>query len=89
MAPKSDMARLHDKIDDIDEKVDGLSLQMAAIVSPGEAADCAVHEQRIKSTESRLKVVEGQQTKQNLLAMTISAATAGIIVLGKWMIGTK
>ena len=48
--------------------------------------NCAVHSEQIKDMTRRLEIVEGQQGKQNLIAVTLGAIGAAIVLALKYVI---
>jgi len=61
----------------IETKMDSLSYN---------PAQCAVHEQMLTGIESRVDVVETQQGKQNLVAVSVGAISAGIVLAVKYLV---
>lgn len=50
---------------------------------PGE---CAVHNEKIKVANHRIDALEVQQGKQNLVAMSVGAVSAGIVLAIKYLV---
>lgn len=89
-----EIGRLARTLEKIGNKVDGLADGFARMEqkmedrpTPGEGVSCKIHEGKIKSIEQVIEKVAAQQDKQNLIAMALSAATAAILMAGKWLIG--
>lgn len=62
-----------------------IKAKIAELSKPG--ATCAVHTSQIEAFEDRISSLETQQGKQNLIAVTLGAIGAGLILALKYLLG--
>jgi hypothetical protein len=70
---------------DLFRELGAINARLDALNEPG--AICAVHTSKIESFGDRLDSLETQQGKQNLIAVTLGAIGAGLILALKYLIG--
>jgi prefoldin subunit 5 len=70
---------------DLFRELGEINARLDALAEPG--AVCAVHTSKIESFGDRLNSLETQQGKQNLIAVTLGAIGAGLILALKYLLG--
>jgi hypothetical protein len=68
---------------DLFERLGSIETKLEALAKPG--AVCAVHAGRIDRIEKDLDLVKTQQGKQNLIAVTLGAIGAAIVLAIKFI----
>ena len=70
---------------DLFRELGEINAKIAELSKPG--AICAVHTSKIESFDERIASLETQQGKQNLIAVTLGAIGAGLILALKYLLG--
>lgn len=70
---------------DLFRELGEINAKIVELSKPG--AVCAVHTSKIEGFEDRIASLETQQGKQNLIAVTLGAIGAGLILALKYLLG--
>jgi hypothetical protein len=73
----------NEQVIDLFDRLGRIEQQLETIGTSGQ--NCAVHSEQIKDMTRRLEIVEGQQGKQNLIAVTLGAIGAAIVLAVKYL----
>ena len=73
----------NEQVIDLFDRLGRIEQQLETFAASGPT--CAVHSEQIKDVTRRLEIVEGQQGKQNLIAMTLGAIGAAIVLAVKYI----
>jgi hypothetical protein len=75
----------NEQVIDLFERLGSIETKLEALAKPG--AVCAVHTDRLDRMEKDLDLVKQQQGKQNLIAVTLGAIGAALVLAIKYLAG--
>jgi hypothetical protein len=78
------MELTNEQVIDLFERLGSIETKLEALQRPG--AICAVHTGKLERIEKDLELVQRQQGKQNLIAVTLGAIGAAIVLALKYLV---